>query len=86
MCVVSYFKVYPQLFALALPLDATLGELGLGSGAVLTPLPRAMLSPHGGVRSARAWLVEEKEREGEEAGGRVARRVPGHNPVLIMGI
>ena len=29
--------------ALALPLDATLGELGLGSGAVLTPLSRAML-------------------------------------------
>ena len=28
---------------LALPLDATLGELGLGYGAVLTPLPRAML-------------------------------------------
>ena len=25
-----------------LPLDGTLGELGLGSGAVLTPLPTAM--------------------------------------------
>jgi hypothetical protein len=29
--------------ALALPLDATLGELGLGSGTVLTLLPKAML-------------------------------------------
>jgi len=29
--------------ALALPLDATLGELGLGPGTALTPLPKAML-------------------------------------------
>jgi len=57
--------------ALALPLDAALGELTQGHA-----------SPQGEVRSARAWLVEEKERERGKARGRVARRV--QQPVLIV--